>query len=413
MSARREKIDRFCEQIKNEWLSNIVPFWSKYAPDKQHGGFRGWIGNDLQIDERADKGVILNARILWTFSHAYKLYQDDSFASMAERAYKYFTRHFIDPEQGGVFWNVDYQGRPSDTRKRVYAQAFAAYGLTEYFHATGCRDSLLAALEIFNILESRCRDRENDGYFETFERDWTLAADQRLSEVDLDEKKSMNTHLHVLEAYATICRVSPDERIKARLRAVTDIFLTRIINPRTLHLQMFFDEEWASKSDTISFGHDIEASWLLCEAAEVAGDNALMAEVQAVALRMAESVYENGLDSDGSLLYEAGEDGITDDDKHSWTQAEAVVGFVNAYQLSGREYFLEAAMRVWEFIDRRIVDRQKGEWFWKVSRAGAPALELPKLSQWKCPYHNSRMWFEISRRLNESKESSLYGSHGV
>ncbi len=400
----QEKIDRFRKQIESEWLSNIVPFWSSYAPDEVYGGFRGWIASDLRIDERADKGVILNARILWTFSHAYKLYQDDSFRQIAERAYHYFTRHFIDREQGGVFWTVDYKGRPSDTKKRVYAQAFAIYGLTEYFQATGRRAALDKAFEIFDLMESRCRDRYTDGYFETFERDWTMAVDQRLSEVDLDEKKSMNTHLHVLEAYATLCRASSDERVKERLRAVIDIFLTRIIHPRTLRLRMFFDEEWTSRSESISFGHDIEASWLLCEAAEISGDDEVLADVRAVALKMAQSVYENGLDVDGSLFYEAGADGITDDDKHAWAQAEAVVGFVNAWQLSANQYFLEAAMRAWEFIDRHIVDRKNGEWFWKVSRAGVPALDLPKLSQWKCPYHNSRMWFEIGRRLSESKE---------
>jgi mannobiose 2-epimerase len=413
MNLRQERLTEFRRQVEAEWCDNIVPFWLKYAPDEKHGGFRGLVTNDLRVDERAEKGVILNTRILWTFSRAYGLYQDSSFRRIAERAYAYLTQHFIDHQDGGVFWTVDYQGLPLDRRKRVYAQSFALYALTEFYSATDEQEALAQAFEIFNVLEDCCRDNEHDGYFETFEDDWTLARDQRLSEVDQDEKKSMNTHLHLMEAYATLLRASNDAQVKERLRAVINIFLEHIIHPRGFYLQMFFDETWACKSGRRSFGHDIEASWLLCEAAEVLGDVEMLKKVRAVALKMAQSVYDNGLDADGSLLYEADTSGITDDDKHWWTEAEAVVGFVNAYELSGGTHFLKAAARVWEFINRHIIDKEKGEWFWKTSRAGVPSLTMPKLSQWKCPYHNGRMCFEISRRLNGSKEVAQHGSHGV
>jgi cellobiose epimerase len=407
------QVAEFKRQIESEWRTDIAPFWLRYAPDEAHGGFRGWITNDLQIDEHADKGIILNTRILWTFSHAYRLYQDVAFRHLAERAYAYLIKHFIDREYGGVFWTVDYQGHPSDTKKRPYAQAFALYSLTEYYLATGERAALDQALAIFHLLENRCRDHENDGYFETFERDWQLAVDQRLSEVDQDDKKSMNTHLHALEAYATLCRATNDKQVKERLRALIEIFLNHIIDPRGTHLQMFFNEKWASQSVIRSFGHDIEASWLLCEAAEVLNDADLLARVQAAALKMAQSVYHRGLDTDGSLLYEADTHHITDDEKHWWPQAEAVVGFVNAYALSGSEHFMTAAMRAWDFIDRCIIDKQQGEWFWKTSRTGQPSPELPKLSQWKCPYHSGRMCFEVSRRLNDNKETPEHGSHEI
>lgn len=413
MSVSPEKIAEFRRRIEDEWRNDIAPFWLKYAPDEKHGGFRGWMSNDLRVDERADKGIILNARILWTFSRAYKLYQDAEYRAVAERAYAYLIEHFVDREWGGVFWTVTYQGRPSDTKKRPYAQAFALYGLTEFYVAIGDQAAQKQALELFHLLEMHCRDYENDGYFETFERDWMLAADQRLSEVDQDDKKSMNTHLHVMEAYSTLCRASDDPRVKERLCAIIELFLARIIHPRANHLQMFFDEKWISKSDVRSFGHDIEASWLLCEAAEALGDEVMLAKVQSVALKMAQSVYDNGLDGDGSLLYEADLRGIIDDDKHWWTQTEAVVGFVNAYVISGDEYFLSGAMRAWEFIDGHLIDKRNGEWFWKTSRAGVPSLDLPKLSQWKCPYHNGRMCFEISRRLSDGKEKSENGPHGV
>jgi cellobiose epimerase len=400
MTLSTQDISRVREEIESEWRDNIAPFWVNLAPDQKHGGFHGWIANDLQIDEQAEKGIILNSRILWTFAHAYKIHQNSEFRTIAERAFNYIADHFIDREYGGVYWTLDYRGQPLDMKKRPYAQAFALYGLTEFYLATGEATALAEARDIFDLLESCARDPDHDGYFETFDRDWTLSEDQRLSDVDQDEKKSMNTHLHILEAYATLAHASNDASVKERLRALIFLFLNRIIHPEKFHLQMFFDETWTAKSNRNSFGHDIEASWLLCEAADVLADVELQTRVRTVSLKMAKSVYERGIDEDGSLLYEADSNGqVIDDEKHWWTQTEAVVGFVNAYQLSGQEHFLSAALRVWEFISRSIVDKENGEWFWKTSRSGVPDLEMPKLSQWKCPYHNGRMCFEIVRRL--------------
>ncbi|HWT02502.1 MAG TPA: AGE family epimerase/isomerase [Pyrinomonadaceae bacterium] len=414
METSSETAAELRRRVEDEWRANIAPFWLRHAPDEEHGGFHGLIADDLRVDERADKGVILNSRILWTFSRAHEFYREDSFREMAGRAYLYLARNFLDREHGGVFWTVDCAGRPSDTKKRPYAQAFALYALTEFYAATNERAALDEAFGLFDLLETRCRDSLNEGYFETFERDWSLAADQRLSEVDQDEKKSMNTHLHLLEAYSALARATRDERVRGRLRALALLFLTRIVHPRDSYLMMFFDETWACKSARRSFGHDIEASWLLCEAAEVLGDSELSARVHEVALKMAQSVYENGLDAGGrGLLYEADERGVTDADKHWWAQAEAVVGFVNAYQLGGGGHFLEAAARVWEFVDRHVVDKERGEWFWKTSREGVAVPGLPKLSQWKCPYHNGRMCFELSRRLKAGAEKSVHGSHGI
>jgi mannobiose 2-epimerase len=406
--------ENLAARTESEWRENIAPFWLAHAPDELRGGFRGLVTNDLRADERADKGVILNSRILWTFSRAHALYREPSFLATAERAYRYLTRHFLDREHGGVYWTVDCEGRPSDTKKRPYAQAFALYGLAQFHLATGERAALDEALGLFELLESRARDREHDGYFETFERDWALAADQRLSEVDQDEKKSMNTHLHVLEAYAALARATRDSRVRGRLRTLVEIFLTRVVHPTDSYLVMFFDETWGCQSSHRSFGHDIEASWLLCEAAEVLGDDGLSARVRGISLKLAQSVYERGLDDGGfGLLYEADAGGVTDADKHWWAQAEAVVGFVNAHQLGGGDHFLRAAASVWEFVDRHIVDRENGEWFWKTSRAGVPSDDLPKLSQWKCPYHNGRMCFEVGRRLGAGVEKLVHGSNGV
>lgn len=393
-------------RVEKELRSHILPFWLKYAIDDEFGGFRGQITNDLAIDPKADKGLILNARILWTFSKAYSVYGEDVYLTAANRAYDYILRHFWDEKFGGVYWMLNYRGEPCDTKKRVYGQAFTVYALAEYYLATRQDEALKRAISLHEMIENTAHDTTFGGYFETYEREWSLAQDQRLSEVDMDENKSMNTHLHMLEAYANLSRVWDDNGVRERLRELIEIFLRHIINSKNHHFLLFFDEDWTPKSDVISFGHDIEGSWLLCEAAEVYGEPQLLRRVQDEAVRIAQAVLDEAVDADAGLLYEAEHGKIIDSDKHWWPQAEAVVGFLNAYQISGREHFRVAAEKSWEFIERHIVDRKHGEWFWKVSRDGVPSNDKHKVDPWKCPYHNSRTCFEVMERLGAHVQHS-------
>jgi mannobiose 2-epimerase len=399
------------KKVESELLTNILPFWIKNTIDEEFGGFRGQISDDLTIDAHAAKGIILNARILWTFAKAYSYYRNDEYLTVAHRAYEYITRCFWDCEFGGVYWMVDYEGRPLDTKKRIYAQAFTIYALAEYYHATGIKEALDKADCLVNHIETVGHDNVYTGYFETYERNWSLALDQRLSEVDMDEKKSMNTHLHMLEAYSGLLHVHENPTVRMRLRELIEIYLDHIIDPENSHLILFFDETWHRRSDVISFGHDIEGSWLLCEAAEILGDQALLARVHKVAVKMASAVYEQALDSDGGLVYEADPNGIIDSDKHWWPQSEAVVGFFNAFQLSGELRFLDAAERSWSFIDKFIVDHKHGEWFWMVSKTGEPVEGHDKVGPWKCPYHNSRTCFEVMERVDAKVSNHAVTSH--
>ena len=388
------------QKVESELLNDILPFWLKHAIDNEHGGFVGRITNDLTVERTAEKGLILNARILWTFAKAYRVYGVPAYLAAARRAYEYLTRNFEDSEFGGVYWMLDCEGRPTDARKRLYGQAFTVYAMAEHYHACGEQGALETALRLVEKIESAGHDEKRGGYFETYERDWTLAGDQRLSEVDMDEKRSMNTHLHLLEAYATLLSVHEDAKVRLQLRELIEIFLERIIDPATQHFLMFFDEEWRPRSRVISFGHDIEGSWLLVEAAEILGDAALLKRTREAALRMAQAVYEQAIDSDGGLLYEGSPEGIIDADKHWWPQAEAVVGFLNAWQISGQQHFYDAAERSWAFIEKYMIDRRHGEWYWLVSRSGEPGAEKDKVGPWKCPYHDSRACFEVMARID-------------
>lgn len=394
-----EAINTLRKEVTEELEGNILPFWMNKMTDRERGGFYGRISGEDVLMPDEPKGAILNARILWTFSAAYRLLKKPEYLATATRAKRYLLDFFYDKQFGGIYWSVDCEGNPLDTKKQIYALGFAIYGLSEYARATGDEEALEYAIRLFEVIEKYSFDAEKNGYVEALTRDWQPIADMRLSDKDENEKKTMNTHLHILEPYANLYRVWKDGRLKTQLKNLIELFVTKILDTQTYHLNLFFEEDWTNKYHLISYGHDIEASWLIHEAALVLGDETVLKQIEPVIVRIARAADE-GLNADGSMTYERFSDkGETDRELHWWVQAENVVGHLNLYQHFGDEEALSTALRCWQFIKDKLIDRENGEWYWSRFADGSINRNDDKAGFWKCPYHNGRMCLEINERF--------------
>lgn len=382
-----------------EELYSVLEFWTNNSIDDTNGGFIGQMANDGKIDWKADKSCVLNTRILWTFAAAYRTLKVEKYRTIADRAYKYIINHFWDADNGGLIWSVDYSGTPTNTIKKSYAQGFGIYAFSEYTRATGNLESLEYAKKLYHIIEDKFWDKKDDGYIEGLNHDWSIPEDMRLSEKDENVPKSMNSHLHILEPYTNLLHVWPNERLKQSIRKTIKIFQEKIINPDTGHFSLFFEWDWKSTSDAISFGHDIEGAWLLHEAAIELNDNDLLKSVQKSALRLVDITLAEGLDSDGSVFNEK-EGNHIDTDKHWWMQAEAMVGLMDAYQITNNEAYLEHLQLIWNFTLNNHVDKQYGGWLGRVNKSNEVYQDDDKIGFWKCPYHNARALMEVLNRIH-------------
>ncbi|GHT13947.1 cellobiose 2-epimerase [Bacteroidia bacterium] len=381
-------------ELHSELTKNILPYWIQKMPDHEQGGFYGRIDGEEGLHKTANKGAVLNARIFWTFSAAYRLEKNPKYLEIAKRAYQYISDYFIDKKNGGIYWELDYKGAPVNPRKQIYAQGFALYGFSEFYRATGQPEALEVAKSLFYLIEKHAYDPEFGGYIEAQTEDWQTIEDMRLSERDANAPKSMNTHLHILEPYTNLLRIwKAPELVEAQTRLIHN-FCDHIVSAKTKHLELFFDRNWVSKYNIISYGHDIESAWLLFEAAEVLGDTVLIDKVKQLSIEIVEASYE-GLQPDGSMIYEKTHEGHVDTDRHWWIQAETIVGSTYAYLISGNEKYLTVAKNTWEYIKKQIIDKENGEWVWSASADGTQNRRDDKAGFWKCPYHNARMCMEL------------------
>ena len=392
-------------RAEKELRGNILPFWLKYAPNRERGGFQGTIDQNMKVWKDSPRGTLLTSRILWTFSAAYRAYKDPAYLEMAKWAYRDLVDNFQDKEFGGFFWSITADGKPDDAHKQVYGQVFCIYALAEYYRATAEQPALDKAIEIFRLLEKQAWDPKYGGYFDAFDRQWRRGKGAGAGANLLGEApKSQNSHIHIVEAYTNLLRVWPDAGLRARQHELLELMMTRIVDPKTHHLVLFMKDDWTPTSEEFSYGHDIELSWLLVEAAEVLGDPAILARAKPIALDIARVTAAEGVDRDGGVLNEGNAHGYTNTHKDWWPQAEAAVGFLNAYQLSRDPQYFAAAKRSWDFIDAKFVDRKNGDWYESLERDGTPLPRL-KVSVWKCPYHNGRSCLELIERIKSLTEA--------
>jgi len=395
-----EKLKTFKEECLKE-CDNILNWWEKNTLDEENGGFIGQIDFDMTKHPEADKALVLNTRILLTYSAAYRFFKKPEYLKLADRAYNYVVEKFYDPKNVGVYWMVDKTGKPLNTRNQIFGLAFAAAVLAEYYRATEKKEALDIAMKLFDSIEKHSLDPKFNGYLDAFSQDWAVLQDMRLSPTDKNEPKTMNTHLHILIGYACLYRVHKDERVGKALKNLIQLFFDKIIDTERGALNLFFDVDWTHKSDNDSYGHDMETSWLLWDAVNVLGDEEIIKKARPIVIKMVEHSLKCGYDKDGGLMLGGKDENVSDPNKCWWGQTETVIALLNAYQMTKEEKYLDDALLTWDFIKKYLIDPKDGEWHGKVSKDDhTPFTDEVKAGAWKCPYHNSRMCMEVAERVD-------------
>ncbi len=386
---------QYYSEIASE-LNNILQYWKDFSVDKRNGGFVGQRDHYNREITGANKGVILNTRLLWTFSAIGNFKQQGEMKFYADRAFLYLKDHFKDRKYGGIFWELDAEGNPVNRRKQIYAQAFGIYSLSEYYLFSKEPEAKEMAIALFKLLEEHALDRYQNGYFEAFQEDWTPIEDMRLSKKDRNSAKTMNTHLHILEAYTLLLSITDDTQVKKALENLVLLFLEKFYNENNQHFQLFFDEQWHPEGNVISYGHEIEALWLLIEAAKAVRNKNLLQKTKEVAVNISNTFLKEAYVPHAGIINEKDtETEKVDKDRHWWPHAEAMVGPQYASEISGEYKFQQAAMDIWNFTKTHIIDHTNGEWFFKIDENNSPYKDEDKLGMWKCPYHNSRACIQL------------------
>lgn len=388
-------------EIKQHLTQDIIPFW-KSMRDNEHGGYYGWLGYDLKLDKQAVKGCILNSRITWFFANAYTLLKDESLLEEAKHGFEFLKNACWDKENGGVFWSVKYDGTPEETLKHTYNQAFSIYALSSYFEASKDKEALDMAYCLYDMIEGKMRDEL--GYKEAFDKAFHEIDNEKLSENGVMADKTMNTLLHVFEAYTELYRVDHNEKVAEKIKWMMDLIAEKVYNPKLHRQEVFFDKEWNPIIDLHSYGHDIETAWLVDRCVDVLGDEVYRQKMTPITMDLTNQIYKVAFN--GNSLANECEKGVVDAWRIWWVQAETIVGFLNGYEKSGRKEYLEAAQNIWAFIKKHLIDMRDGyvqgrEWYWRVQADGTPDSAKPILEPWKCPYHNGRMCFEVIKRIGE------------
>lgn len=382
--------------MESHLKNDLLPFWMKLRDPR--GGYAGRVTFDGTVMWDADKGTILHSRILWFFSNAAMLFGDKELLAYAAHAYQWLRDCCFDPIRGGIYWSLTPNGDPLDDTKHIYNMAFGIYALSSYYLAGGEKEALTLAMSLFNTVEAKCR--LGDGYGESYRVDFTPEENRKLSGNGVIAQRTMNSLLHLYEGYTELYRAGHDPRVGNALRKMAELILRRVFNPEKCRLEVFFDRNWQSLVNVHSYGHDVEAAWLLERGTEILGDPGLAERMGVMCRVLADSVYEGAYVGDCLLLERENDRDKTD--RVWWVQAEAVVGFYHAYRKTGDERFREATQKIWEYIKTYLLDRPHGgEWIGYLGETGISRGRADLVGPWKCPYHNGRMCMEMIRRTRE------------
>ncbi|WP_298514538.1 AGE family epimerase/isomerase [uncultured Kordia sp.] len=371
-------------------LLNILQYWETHTIDEEHGGFVGKIDFFNNHVPKASKGIILNTRILWAFSASANHLNTEKYRTLCDQSFAYIQTYFKDTYHKGVFWEVDFTGKPINKRKQIYAQVFTIYALSEYYITTKNESAKSWAIDLFNTIEKYAKDTLHGGYFEAFHEDWSPIKDMRLSKKDLNASKTMNTHLHILEAYTSLLKIHDSIEVKKALRSLIHLLFDKFLNV-DYNFELFFDDQWKLLSHSISYGHDIEAAWLIIEAAKAVDDSNLIKKANSIAIQIADNFLATALHKNGAVLNEKNrKTNEIDTDLHWWPQVEAMIGLDYAYQLTQHQKYIEASLKIWSYTKKHIIDHTHGEWYFRVDENNNPYTIEDKVSMWKAPYHNAR-----------------------
>jgi mannobiose 2-epimerase len=401
-----ERLAVLAERMMRELCDDLIPFWLALY-DPQHGGHYGHVDLAGTINRTAPKTAIVVARLLWFLSTVGYVFGDGRCLEQAARTKAFLLNRVYDRARGGLFWAVTHDGRPADPTKHLYAQAFGIYSLSSHAATAGDAEALGAAKELFVLLESRVR-RAEGGYAEAFDAAWQPIEDRRIAWQGGARTITANSHIHLVEAYTALVRAWPSPGPRAALADLVRFILDRFVTPDGTSLYQALDADLRPLPSAPSFGHDIEASWLLDDAGDALGDAALQQRLRRVAASLATAAASRAQLRDGGFLSSAiRADAASVPPRVWWVQAEAIVGLVNVAQQGGPPGMMTRAEALWGFIERVMIDRENGEWFEAVDGNGRPLPDRPKVGPWKEPYHQARACLEIMRR------AGILGSGGA
>jgi len=400
----KDKVDVYIKELNNE-LSRLLNFWVNHVFDSEINEMIPGLSMDGQFQPKTHQSLVSISRCLWSFSRVYNYNSNSKCLSIAHQLYESLLEHFYDKKHGGFFWSIESNGTVHDSKKQAYGHGFVLYAFSEYYKTTKLPDVLSKAEYVYKIIIDQFYDEQNRGFWEAKNQDWSNIKDMRLSQKDENYPKSMNTHLHILEPFTNLYRVAPSGELKKQIEKLIDLFCNQIIDSETGHLRLFFSEDWIPSSKTVSFGHEIEASWLIHEAAHIVGNKELLERFRNSTLRLTYNTLRYGFDYEKGGIYNELSQNHLDTSKDWWAQAEALVGFLDAFIIKSDEVFFDAFEQTWNNIKNDFIDHVNGEWHWRVDENNRVDTSLPKVGFWKNWYHNSRALIESIERLEQLKNT--------